>query len=62
VLGLKDNSLSGEARDVVGNIEDLDEVWDTLDTCHNCPEKYIMEALDPVVEFRKYLYFLSMQH
>jgi hypothetical protein len=31
---LKDKILSDKARAVVGDIEDLDEVWDTLDTCY----------------------------
>jgi hypothetical protein len=52
--GLKDRSLPGEAKSVVGNIEDLDEVWDTLDTCYDRPEKYIAKALEPVIKFRKY--------
>jgi hypothetical protein len=30
---LRDKCLSGGANAVVGDIEDLDEVWDTLDTC-----------------------------
>jgi hypothetical protein len=43
--------LSGEAKDVVGSIQDF---WDNLDTCYDYPEKYIVEALDPVIKFRKY--------
>ncbi len=30
---LKDKSLSGKAIAVVGDIEDLNKVWYTLDTC-----------------------------
>ncbi len=39
---------------MVGDIEDLDKVFDTLDTCDNRPEKYIAEALEPVIKFKKY--------
>ncbi len=39
---------------MVGDIEDLDKVLDTLDTCDNRPEKYTAEALEPDVKFRKY--------
>ncbi len=28
------------------------EAWNTLDTCFDQPEKYIAEALEPVVKFR----------
>jgi hypothetical protein len=41
---LKDGSLSGKAKAVVGDIGDLEEVWDTLDTCSDRLEKYITEA------------------
>ncbi len=39
---------------MVNDIEALQEVWDTLDKCFDRPEKYIAEALDPIVNFRKY--------
>ncbi len=38
-------------------IDDLREVWNTLDTCFDRPEKYISEALDPVIKFRSYKAF-----
>jgi hypothetical protein len=41
----------------VNDIDDLREAWDTLDTCFDRPEKYISEALDPVVQFRSYKAF-----
>jgi hypothetical protein len=44
---------------MVNDIEGLQEVWDTLDTCFDRPEKYIAEALDPIVKFRKYRAFDS---
>jgi hypothetical protein len=42
---------------MVINIEGLQEIWDTLDTCFDRPEKYITEALDPIIKFRKYRAF-----
>ncbi len=41
----------------MGHLEDLREIWDTLDTCYERPEKYMEEALRPVLEFRKYRLF-----
>jgi hypothetical protein len=41
----------------VGDVEELDEVWDTLDTCYDQPEKYIAKALEPVIMFRMYKVF-----
>ncbi len=42
---------------MVNDIEDLQEIWDTLDTCFDRPEKYIAEVLDPIIKFRKYRAF-----
>jgi hypothetical protein len=39
---------------MVNDIDDLREVWYTLNTCYDRPDKYISEALDPVVKFRAY--------
>jgi hypothetical protein len=39
---------------MVGHLEDLEEIWETLDTCYERPEKYIAEALKPILEFRRY--------
>ncbi len=50
----KERSLVGSVQTMVNDIEDLQEVWDTLDTCYDRPEKYIAEVLDPIVKFRKY--------
>ncbi len=33
------------------------EAWSTLDTCFDRPEKYIAEALEPVIKFRSYKAF-----
>jgi hypothetical protein len=41
---LKKKSLTGSAQAMVNDIEELQEVWDMLDTCFDCPEKYIVEA------------------
>jgi hypothetical protein len=54
---LKDKCLSGGVKAMVGDIEDLDEVRDTLDTCYDRPEKYIAAALDPIINFCKYKAF-----
>ncbi len=39
------------------SVEDLQEIWETLDTCFDRPEKHIAEARDPIVKFRKYRAF-----
>ncbi len=54
---LKERSLASHIRLLVNDIDDLREAWDTLDTCFDRPEKYISEALDPVVKFRSYYYY-----
>jgi hypothetical protein len=54
---LKEKSLASGVRMLVNDIGDLREAWNTLDTCFDRPEKYIAEALDPVVKFRSYKAF-----
>jgi hypothetical protein len=54
---LKERSLASHVRLLVNDIDDLREAWNTLDTCFDRPEKYISEALDPVVKFRNYKVF-----
>jgi hypothetical protein len=54
---LKEKSLASHVRLLVNDIDDLREAWNTLDTCFDRPEKYISEALDPVVRFRSYKAF-----
>jgi hypothetical protein len=54
---LKAKFLNVEVKLMVGNIEDLREIWSTLDVCYECPEKYITEALLPIVNFRRYRAF-----
>jgi hypothetical protein len=55
----KERSLASHVRLLVNDIDDLREVWNTLDTCFDRPDKYISEALDPVVRFRSYKAFDS---
>jgi hypothetical protein len=42
---------------MIGYLEELGEIWDTLDACYERPEKYMEEALKPILEFRKYRLF-----
>jgi hypothetical protein len=42
---------------MTGNIEDLQEIWGTLDVCYVRPEKYNTEELLPIVNFRRYKAF-----
>ncbi len=53
-------SYIGHVRLLVNDIDDLRKAWNTLDTCFDRPEKYISEALDPVVRFRSYKAFDSV--
>jgi hypothetical protein len=39
---------------MVSHLDDLREIWETLDTCYERPEKYMEEVLRPIVEFRRY--------
>jgi hypothetical protein len=51
---LREKCVKGDALQMVSHLYDLREIWDTLDTCFKRLEKYMEEALRPVVEFRKY--------
>ncbi len=51
---LREKCMKGDALRMVSHLEDLQEIWDTLDTCYERPEKYMEEALRPITEFRKY--------
>ncbi len=51
---LRDKCLQGDARQMVGHLDDLREMWETLDTCYERPGKYAEEALKPIANFRKY--------
>ncbi len=51
---LRDKCLKGDALQMVSHLDDLQEMWETLDTCYERPEKYMEEALQPIVDFRRY--------
>jgi hypothetical protein len=51
---LRDKCLKGDALRMVSHLDDLREMWETLDTCYERPEKYMEEALRPIVDFRRY--------
>jgi hypothetical protein len=51
---LREKCVKGDALRMVSHLDDLQEIWDTLDTCFERPEKYMEEVLRPKVEFRKY--------
>jgi hypothetical protein len=51
---LRDKCIQGDALRMVSHLDDLREIWETLDTCFERPEKYIEEVLRPIVEFRRY--------
>jgi hypothetical protein len=56
---LKEKSLTSDVRMMVNDIDDLREVWDTLNKCYDRPGKYISEALEPIIKFRAYKPFDS---
>ncbi len=51
---LRDKCLKGDALQMVSHLDDLREMWETLDTCYERPEKYMEKALRPIVDFRRY--------
>jgi hypothetical protein len=42
---LRDKCLKADALQMVSHLDDLREMWETLDTCYERPEKYMEEAL-----------------
>jgi hypothetical protein len=54
---LREKCVKGDTHKMVGPLEDLREMWDTLDTCYERPEKYMEVALKPILEFRRYRMF-----
>jgi hypothetical protein len=54
---MREKCVKGDAHKMIGRLEELGEILDTLDTCYERPEKYMEEALKPVQEFRKYRVF-----
>jgi hypothetical protein len=51
---LRDRCIKGDALRMMSHLDDLQEMWETLDTCYEWPEKYMEEALRPIVDFRRY--------
>jgi hypothetical protein len=54
MLHLKVKCLTAAVKTVVGDVEEQDQVWEMLYTCHSHPEKYIAEVLEPIVKFHRY--------
>jgi hypothetical protein len=44
---LRDKCLQGDALQMVSHLDDLREMWETLDTCYERPDKYMEKALKP---------------
>jgi hypothetical protein len=51
---LRDKCLQGDALQMVNHLDDLREMWETLDTCYERPDKYMEEALRPIEDFCRY--------
>jgi hypothetical protein len=51
---LRDKCVKGDALRMVSHLDDLREMWETLDICYERPEKYMEEVLRPIVDFRRY--------
>ncbi len=51
---LRDKCLQGDALQMMSHLDDLQEMWETLDTCYERSDKYMEEALRPIVDFRRY--------
>ncbi len=51
---LRDKCLKGDALQMVSHLNDLREMWETLNTCYERPEKYMEDALRPIVDFWRY--------
>ncbi len=54
---LQDKYVSAEVKLMIGNIEDLQEIWSKLDMCYERPIEFITEALLTIVSFRRYKAF-----
>ncbi len=51
------DGLGDEVKNMVEEIEELAKVLETMDIYFDRTKKYIMEALDTIVKFRKYRVF-----
>jgi predicted secreted hydrolase len=49
--------LGVEVKNMVEDIEELAKIWETTDIYFDRSKKYIMEALDTIVKYRKYRVF-----
>jgi hypothetical protein len=49
---LRDKCIQGDQLRMVSHLDDLWEIWETLDTCYERPD--MEEVLQPIVEFRRY--------
>ncbi len=51
---LRERCVNDKVNTMTSNIEGFGEMWNTMDTCYERPDKSIWEALHPAAEFRKY--------
>ncbi len=51
---LREKCVSEDAMKMISHLEDLDEIWETLDTCYERREKYMAKALKPILDFQRY--------
>ncbi len=49
IKSLKEKCVKAEANLVIGNKNNLHETWGKLYVCYECPDKYIAEMLQPIV-------------
>ncbi len=50
---LREKCVNKEVERMIGNIEDLYEMWSIMDTCCERPENSKFEAIQPIVELKK---------
>ncbi len=50
---LKEKCISTDIKALVGNILSLVEIWEKFNVCYDRSEKYIAEALQPLINFRR---------
>ena len=50
----KEKCISAAVLSVIGGGDSIEEVWASLDACYMRPEKFAAEALEPILQFRKY--------
>ncbi len=51
---LREKRVSKDVRKMIGNVENLCEIWDMLDICYERPDKDMLEAMKPIFVFRRY--------